>query len=109
MKRRGGGAAAWCAAYGATWAARVWAHGPRGPLTWAPNSRARAVTQVVCVPRQPADLLLVLASDGLWDVMGNEEVHELAWARYQREMGRNGSNLKVRGGATVMYVSILMY
>jgi serine/threonine protein phosphatase PrpC len=43
---------------------------------------------VICVPRDPSDQLMILATDGLWDVFTNEEVHALAWARFQRELGK---------------------
>lgn len=49
-------------------------------------------TQVVCVTRNPSDQLMILATDGLWDVFTNEEVHELTWGRFQRELGKGRSS-----------------
>lgn len=45
------------------------------------------------IPRAREDECLVLASDGLWDVMSNEEVCELARKQILIWHKRNGSNL----------------
>ncbi|KAL6559987.1 hypothetical protein OROGR_005104 [Orobanche gracilis] len=53
--------------------------------------------EVMFVPRAREDDCLVLASDGLWDVMSNEEVCELARKRILIWHKKNGTNPLVRG------------
>ncbi|KAG9140990.1 hypothetical protein Leryth_012582 [Lithospermum erythrorhizon] len=57
--------------------------------------------EVVFVPRVREDEILVLASDGLWDVMTNEEVCELARRRILLWHKKNGSNLLISRGKGV--------
>ncbi|KAL6585180.1 hypothetical protein OROMI_004469 [Orobanche minor] len=68
--------------------------------------------EVMFVPRAREDDCLVLASDGLWDVMSNEEVCELARKRILIWHKKNGTNPMVRGQgvdpaaqAAAMYLS----
>jgi serine/threonine protein phosphatase PrpC len=37
-----------------------------------------ACTQITCVRRRDEDMLLILASDGLWDVFTNQEARDFA-------------------------------
>lgn len=44
------------------------------------------------VLRRSTDQLLILASDGLWDVMSSQEVCSLAMEKFNAEMARGGSS-----------------
>ncbi|KAK4479550.1 hypothetical protein RD792_015067 [Penstemon davidsonii] len=57
--------------------------------------------EVMFVPRARADECLVLASDGLWDVMTNEEVCEVARKRLLIWHKKNGTNPLVDRGEGV--------
>ncbi|KAH6773398.1 HYPERSENSITIVE TO ABA1 [Perilla frutescens var. hirtella] len=57
--------------------------------------------EVMFVPRAREDECLVLASDGLWDVMSNEEVCELARKRILVWHKKNGTNPIVGRGQGV--------
>lgn len=59
-------------------------------------TRTSCALQVMCLRRTPSDLLVILATDGLWDVFTNEEAHEAAWARFEKELGK-GRAPQVRG------------
>ncbi len=62
-----------------------------------------AEPEVTAVARDPADELLVLASDGLWDVMGNQEACTLARRCLARARSRGSSRQNAaRVAATVL-------
>ncbi|KAL3844264.1 hypothetical protein ACJIZ3_001667 [Penstemon smallii] len=54
--------------------------------------------EVMFVPRAREDECLILASDGLWDVMSNEEVCEIARKRIQIWHKNNGATLPLQRG-----------
>ena len=49
--------------------------------------------------RRGEDQLLLLASDGLWDVFTNEEACALALEKFRGELARTGSGKQVRAAA----------
>lgn len=51
--------------------------------------------QVTYVLRRREDQLLVLASDGLWDVFSNDEARALALDKFKGELARTGSSKQV--------------
>lgn len=58
--------------------------------------------EVMFIPRTKEDDCLILASDGLWDVMSNEEVCEMARKRILLWHKKNGSlALPVDRGSTI--------
>ncbi|TYG67004.1 hypothetical protein ES288_D05G044100v1 [Gossypium darwinii] len=57
--------------------------------------------EVVFVPRAKEDECLILASDGLWDVMSNEEACDLARRRILQWHKKNGATLTPERGETV--------
>uniref|UniRef100_A0A1D1YAG8 protein-serine/threonine phosphatase n=1 Tax=Anthurium amnicola TaxID=1678845 RepID=A0A1D1YAG8_9ARAE len=54
--------------------------------------------EVICVPRMKEDDCLILASDGLWDVMSNEEVCDAARRRILTWYKRNGVTASLERG-----------
>ncbi|KAF5832962.1 phosphatase 2C-like domain-containing protein [Dunaliella salina] len=48
--------------------------------------------EVVCLRRAFSDQLIILATDGMWDVFTNEEAHEAAWGRFQKELRKGRSS-----------------
>ncbi|KAK3002440.1 hypothetical protein RJ639_020346 [Escallonia herrerae] len=54
--------------------------------------------EVVFIPRAKEDECLILASDGLWDVMTNEEVCDMARKRILMWHKKNGATLPVERG-----------
>lgn len=54
--------------------------------------------EVMFVPRTKEDECLILASDGLWDVMTNQEVCDIARRRILLWHKRNGDNLSAERG-----------
>ncbi|XWS26442.1 hypothetical protein CRYUN_Cryun26dG0032900 [Craigia yunnanensis] len=57
--------------------------------------------EVMFVPRVKEDECLILASDGLWDVMTNEEACDLARRRILQWHKKNGATLTSERGETV--------
>ena len=103
----------------AGWLARSWLCGC-GPATLSPNCGLRCAVclppsplpwpracfspppspplQVTIISRHPADEVLVMASDGLWDVMSNQEAVTLAKKCLGRARSR-GSTRQVSNSA----------
>ncbi|KAE8687560.1 Protein phosphatase 2C 56 [Hibiscus syriacus] len=54
--------------------------------------------EVMCVPRAKEDECLILASDGLWDVMSNEEACEVARKRILLWHKKHGDKLSAERG-----------
>ena len=50
-----------------------------------------ALPQVYCVGRHDRDHLIILATDGLWDVFTSEEAHEWAWHHFDKELSKGKS------------------
>ncbi|KAK8544619.1 hypothetical protein V6N13_045702 [Hibiscus sabdariffa] len=57
--------------------------------------------EVMFVPRAKEDECLILASDGLWDVMTNEEACDLARRRILQWHKKNGATLTSERGETI--------
>ncbi|GMJ07605.1 hypothetical protein HRI_004429700 [Hibiscus trionum] len=57
--------------------------------------------EVLFVPRAKEDECLILASDGLWDVMTNEEACDLARRRILQWHKKNGATLRSERGETI--------
>ncbi|KXZ42753.1 hypothetical protein GPECTOR_120g420 [Gonium pectorale] len=51
-----------------------------------------AEPEITSVLRRPEDLLLIMASDGLWDVFTNEEARSLALEKFHGELARTSSS-----------------
>ncbi|KAG2427719.1 hypothetical protein HYH02_014550 [Chlamydomonas schloesseri] len=51
-----------------------------------------AEPEITSVLRRPEDTLLIMASDGLWDVFTNEEARTLALEKFNGELGRTSSS-----------------
>ncbi|KAE8667068.1 Protein phosphatase 2C 16 [Hibiscus syriacus] len=57
--------------------------------------------EVMFIPRAKEDECLILASDGLWDVMSNEEACDLARRRILQWHKKNGATLASERGETI--------
>ncbi|KAK8550399.1 hypothetical protein V6N12_039110 [Hibiscus sabdariffa] len=57
--------------------------------------------EVMFIPRVKEDECLILASDGLWDVMSNEEACDLARRRILQWHKKNGATLASERGETI--------
>jgi len=47
--------------------------------------------EICSVVRRKNDVLLIMASDGLWDVLGNEDARQVALTSFQGEFEKTGS------------------
>lgn len=57
--------------------------------------------EIMFIPRMKEDECLILASDGLWDVMTNEEACDLARRRILLWHKKNGSDLSKERGKDI--------
>lgn len=71
-----------------------------GDLEYKKNARLQPRQQIICstpdvctYPRQPTDEFLIIACDGVWDVMGNQEAVDFVRRRLHRGDGRSLSSI----------------
>ncbi len=67
----------------------------RGRIARSRSSRPRTahvmMTQVTRSLREEADQLVIIASDGLWDVFSNKDACALASAKFEEELAASGN------------------